>query len=467
MCVRFTKEPSNALEKERSIKMAESEHVVLEIPCNRPDDHICSEAMEWVICLTGQGIAKSYEREGRMEKVPPLLLKSEKGRRNSECYEPAVVSIGPYHHNRPALARAEKYKLITLEQYCLRTKETIKTLYNTVFEVVHDARKCYIDGSTDAYSDHEFNQMMLRDACFILLYIELMPCAHTNVFLNNEYLGAIGFANIKRDLLLLENQIPFVVLEVLLKLRFPRDKGEEVLNKFFNYLNYGEVMMKKDKKVLEYKRPLHLLELYRSYFISLPTQYKTHENFNYVKQNRAFASVTELKARWIFLRCTSDESTSDMEFNSYCCYGEFMLAPRAVCPYTKAIYLNMIAYEMCPHTPNDLRISTYIRVMKSLILQRADVKELLRNNILLHSLGSDEEVVKMYDEFEVPAVNYYMFNQLRLGIEKLNERKYKTWVAELITDYFGSPWKALGSLVATAILVTSFVQTYCALKPRD
>ncbi|KAJ0915328.1 hypothetical protein HanPSC8_Chr06g0248601 [Helianthus annuus] len=232
MCVRFTKEPSNALEKERSIKMAETEHVMLEIPCNRPDDHICSEAMEWVICLTGQGIAKSYEREGRMEKVPPLLLKSEKGRRNSDCYEPVVVSIGPYHHNRPALARAEKYKLITLEQYCLRTKETIKTLYNTVFEVVHDARKCYIDGSTDAYSDHEFNQMMLRDACFILLYIELMPCAHTNVFLNNEYLGAIGFANIKRDLLLLENQIPFVVLEVLLKLRFPRDKGEEVLNKF-------------------------------------------------------------------------------------------------------------------------------------------------------------------------------------------------------------------------------------------
>ncbi|KAJ0780180.1 hypothetical protein HanPI659440_Chr06g0234721 [Helianthus annuus] len=456
---------SNPLEME--MEMTESEHVIVEIPVNRPvnNDNIRSVAMEWVDCLTGKATTKSNEREQHMEKVPPLLLKSEKGRRNSECYEPAVVSLGPYHHNRPALAQAEKYKLITLEEYSLSTGKTIGTLYNMVFEVVHDARKCYIDGSTDDYSDHEFNQMMLRDACFILLYIERMPCGHTNIFLNNEYLGAIGFANIKRDLLLLENQIPFVVLEVLLKLKFPKDKGEEVLNKFFNYLNYGEVMIRKDKKVLEYKRPLHLLELYRSYFISLPTKDKAlHEKFNYVKRNRAFDSVTELKGRWIFLRCTSDDSTSDMEFNPYICYGEFMLARRAVCPYTKAIYLNMIAYEMCPHTPTDLRISTYIRVMKSLIIQRDDVKELRRNNILLHSLDSDEEVVKMYDEFEVPAVNYYMFNQLRLGIERLNESRYKTWGAELITDYFGSPWKTVGVLVAAAILVTSFVQTYCAIK---
>nr|GEV99019.1 uncharacterized protein [Tanacetum cinerariifolium] len=203
-------------------------------------------------------------------------------------------------------------------------------LYNKVLEVVEDARNCYIDGSTHVYNDEEFTRMMLRDGCFILFFIECIARANNKVFLNSEYLGALGFANVSRDILLLENQIPFVVLEVLFDFRFP-DKGEEILNRFFNYLNYGE--------------------------------------------------------------------------------------------------------------------------------------ELTNSKILLHSLGRDDEVVKMYEEIEAPAVNIYMFNHLRRGIEKHCTSRYKTWAAELITVYFSSPWKTVALLVATAILVTSFLQTYFAIRP--
>ncbi|GKC33358.1 UPF0481 protein-like protein [Tanacetum coccineum] len=125
----------------------------------------------------------------------------------------------------------------------------------------------------------------------------------------------------------------------------------------------------------------------------------------------------------------------------------------------------MIAYEMCPHNPNDFRVSTYIRVMKSLVVQRDDVKELRNSKILLHSLGRDDEVVKTYEEIEAPAVNIYMFNHLRRGIEKHCNSRYKTWAAQLITVYFSSPWKTVALLVATAILVTSFLQTYFAIRP--
>ncbi|KAJ0780191.1 hypothetical protein HanPI659440_Chr06g0234841 [Helianthus annuus] len=142
------------------------------------------------------------------------------------------------------------------------------------------------------------------------------------------------------------------------------------------------------------------------------------EDYNYVKRNRSFASVTELKAKGIFLKCAHDESKNEgIKFDSCFCYGELVLVRRVVSPNTKAIYLNMIAYEMCPHNPNDFRISTYLRVMKSLVIQRDDVKELRNNGILIHSLGRDEDVVKMYDEIEAPAVNLYMFHQLRRKIE--------------------------------------------------
>ncbi|KVI12136.1 Protein of unknown function DUF247, plant [Cynara cardunculus var. scolymus] len=437
--------------------------------------------MEWNLCLIGQKTTEPPQRHRRIDKLPPLLIKGEKGRRNQEYYEPAVVSLGPYHHNRPDLAQAEKYKLITLEEFSFSSGRKIDYLYNKVFEVVHDARKCYIDGSTDDYNDEEFNRMMLRDACFVLFFIECLSLSNKKVMLNNEYLGALGFANVVRDIFLLENQIPFVVLEVLLDLRFD-DKGEKVLNGFFNYLNYGELIPREELKVLEDEYPLHLLELYRSYFISLSRfglsstissrwrkwtkKTDAEEDYNYVKRNRSFASVMELKAKGIFVKCSYDESTNeDIKFHSRCCYGELELVRRAVSSNSKAIYLNMIAYEMCPHNPNDFRVSTYIRVMKSLIVHPDDVKELRNSSILLHTLGRDEEVVKMYDEIEVPAVNLYMFNQLRRGIEKHCKNKYKTWAAELITVYFSSPWKTVALLVASAILFTTFLQTYFTIRP--
>ncbi|KAL4571706.1 hypothetical protein LXL04_018470 [Taraxacum kok-saghyz] len=462
----------NTASSPKETEMLESEDVRIEIPGNQPTNNInVGVVREWEFCIQGHEITQSSERKRQIEKVPPLLLKGEKGRRNGEHYEPTVVSLGPYHHNRDHLSAAENYKLITLEEYCLSCEKRMDTLYNKVFEVVEDARNCYIDGCTDEFTDEQFNRMMLHDGCFVLFFIESVATQNNKLMLNNEHLGALGFATVTRDMFLLENQIPFVVLKVLLNLRFPEDGGESILNKFFNYLNYGE-FTKREEKVFGKKQPLHLLELYRSYFISLFCSFGSkvdadRKDWNYVKRNRSFASVTELKAKGIFVKCTSDDESSneDIKFHSRFCYGELQLVHRAVYPNSKAIYLNMIAYEMCPHNPNDFRVSTYVRVMKSLVINHEDVKELRNNNVLIHSLGRDEEVMKMYEEIDAPAVNLYMFSQLRLGIEKHCNNKYKTWAAELINVYFSSPWQTVALLVATAILFTTFLQTYFTVRP--
>ncbi|KAJ9548068.1 hypothetical protein OSB04_020611 [Centaurea solstitialis] len=464
-------------------EMSESDDVGIDIPSKLLVNDNDGIVKEWERCLRGKEITQPLQRHRRIDKLPPLLIKGEKGRRNQQYYEPAVVSLGPYHHDRPDLAQAEKYKLITLKEFSFSIGRKIDYLYNKVFEVVHEARKCYIDGSTDRFSDADFNRMMLRDACFVLFFIECTSLATKKILLNNEYLGAFGFANVVSDIFLLENQIPFVVLEVLLDLRFD-DKGEQILNEFFIYLTYGEVNWIDDQKVLDKddQKPLHLLELYRSHFIrlsisfgfssSIPGRWRGRtkktdaaEDYNYVKRvNRSLVSVMELKAKGIFVKRSDDKSNEDIKFHSRCCYGELELVRRAVTPNSKAIYLNMIAYEMCPHNPNDFRVSTYIGVMKSLIVHADDVKELRNGGILVHTLGRDEEVVKMYDEIVVPATNLYMY-QLGQGIEKHCTNKYNMWAAELITVYFSSPWKTVALLVASAILFASFLQTYFTIRP--
>ncbi|GKC11598.1 UPF0481 protein-like protein, partial [Tanacetum coccineum] len=444
------------------MEMSESEDISIEIPEVYNSDDI---VQEWDESTKGINTIQRNESK-RIEKLPDLLLKSEKGRRNREYYKPMVVSFGPYHHRQKDLARAEKYKRVTLEDFCSSVGKTKNFVYNKVFEVVHEAKKCYIDGSTSNYSDEEFNLMMLHDGCLIMHFIESTACRNKKFFLTNEYLGALGFANIIRDMFLLENQIPFVVLHVLLDLMFPNE-AEVMLKRFFNYLNTRDPLMKNEKS-LDMKKSIHLLELYRSYFIYLdPSSHRSVVDINYALRKRLFASVMDLKDKGIVVKCNHKESSSkaDMKFHSHSCTGELKIVSRAVSVYTKAMYLNMIAYEMCPHTPNDFRVSTYIAIMKSLIVDNDDVKELQQHNIIIHLLSSDEEVVKMYDDIEAPIVNVYMLKKLRGGMSSHYHNKHKTWAAELFTLYFSSPWKAIALLVAATILFIGFVQTYYTIWP--
>ncbi|KAI3694520.1 hypothetical protein L1987_77487 [Smallanthus sonchifolius] len=112
----------------------ESEYVV-EIPGTLKDD-IDSVAKEWLSYMKGD---KNIKRPARVWKEYLNV-----------SYRPRKV----------------------LQTFCLSTRIAIDDLYNEMFEIVHDARKCYIDGSTDAYSNHELCQMMLQDGCFIVFFME-------------------------------------------------------------------------------------------------------------------------------------------------------------------------------------------------------------------------------------------------------------------------------------------------------
>nr|GEU44471.1 hypothetical protein [Tanacetum cinerariifolium] len=238
------------------MEMSESEDISIEIPEVYNTDDI---VQEWDESTKGINTMQRNESK-RIEKLPDLLLKSEKGRRNREYYKPMVVSFGPYHHRQKDLARAEKYKRVTLKDFCSSVGKTKIFVYNKVFEVVHEAKKCYIDGST--------------------------------------------------------------ILHVLLELMFPNE-AEVMLKRFFNYLNTRDPLMKNEKS-LDMKQSIHLLELYRSYFIYLdPSSHRSVVDINYALRKRLFASVMDLKDKGIVVKCNHKESSSkaDMKFHSHSCTG--------------------------------------------------------------------------------------------------------------------------------------------------
>ncbi|KAM3342203.1 hypothetical protein P3S68_027169 [Capsicum galapagoense] len=66
---------------------------------------------------------------------------------NVSCYDPLVVSVGPFH------------------------RVSIDELYRKVKNVMPNVGECYADESIKDLSDVEFTQMMFLDGCFILQYI--------------------------------------------------------------------------------------------------------------------------------------------------------------------------------------------------------------------------------------------------------------------------------------------------------
>ncbi|XP_011649818.1 UPF0481 protein At3g47200 [Cucumis sativus] len=170
--------------------------------------------------------------ECNIYRVPKLLCQM-----NMTAYVPQVISIGPLHHGSKDLNATECYKLQGLRNFLRRFDDSYgEKLLENLVEItqfyVGRARSCYADPID--MDDHEFVKMMLVDGCFI---VELFILVHNittsddhkfskidqNVDLLFYYQGIIP--DVYFDLIKLENQLPFFILQLLFDL-IPRDNNQ-------------------------------------------------------------------------------------------------------------------------------------------------------------------------------------------------------------------------------------------------
>ncbi|KAG5252722.1 UPF0481 protein [Salix suchowensis] len=167
----------------------------------------------------------------KISRVPPKLRNE-----NEECYRPLVVSIGPYHYPERdnTLREVETLKVPMARQFILNSGKDIQLIYSELEKVIQTARKFYNEIDITGFDDEQFTQMMFLDGCFILQFIS---CVTDHNFENLE-MSDRQVADVKRDLLLLENQVPFPVLQSLMRLRYEEnetDHGMKLLNDFLFY----------------------------------------------------------------------------------------------------------------------------------------------------------------------------------------------------------------------------------------
>ncbi|KAL3528921.1 hypothetical protein ACH5RR_008243 [Cinchona calisaya] len=155
--------------------------------------------------------------------VPKTLMASD-----PDCYVPQQIAIGPYHHWRPELYEMERYKIAS-------AKRTQKQLQSLKFQNVVDQFKRVEPGIRACYHKYlDFNGetlawMMAMDASFLLEFLRIYGTKEGRVLtrVSSRMSHLVDIAGRKsahnaivRDIVMLENQIPFFLLRKVLELQF-------------------------------------------------------------------------------------------------------------------------------------------------------------------------------------------------------------------------------------------------------
>ena len=258
---------------------------------------------------------QSEEQSCCIYAVPETLIYTN----GKDVYRPRVVSIGPHHCSDDHVQVIKKHKVEFLKLLLLRKELGFNDLMGSIRPLAKEARECYSkEINLESFNDDDdrFLKMMVLDGCFL---IELFLKAADKKSKDPLALIPRAVPYVFGDLLLLENQIPFFVLEKLFQTCKMREESDASLSllalRFFN-----KVMRRPDGVIEKFlkrptpndrKLPLHLLDLVRSSLL-VPSENKG----NTPTACRLIHSISKLRRAGIKLKQRKAESFLDVKFKS-------------------------------------------------------------------------------------------------------------------------------------------------------
>ncbi|XAR57003.1 hypothetical protein NMG60_11025000 [Bertholletia excelsa] len=326
----------------------------------------------------------------------------------SSQYSPKVVSIGPLCHDEQCgLEDAEKHKWLYLNSLLTRKpnlEESLEKCVEALRELEVKVRNCY--GGQIHLTADELVKMMLVDGCFI---IELLFKSNVKSLRRRDdyFFGSKErFAQLRRDLILLDNQIPFFVLERLFGLvQVPKQcttSLPDMVLTFFKRMVPPEVQTFQGRLGQEFK---HILDLIHHCFLPSIQEPECQEETSTNKEDTT-KSATTLKRDGIQFTKVTAESLLDIKFSSS--RGVLQIPPLKFHDFTEFVLTNLIALELCC-SDRPKHVASYVSLMGMLIQNDQDVRLLYRASILTNGLEKREEVKSLFKNVQVKLENIDFF----------------------------------------------------------
>ncbi|KAH1084271.1 hypothetical protein J1N35_024032 [Gossypium stocksii] len=364
-----------------------------------------------------------------IRKVPSILHRNEDFKK---YFKPKVISIGPLHHDDPTLHESKELKLKLASHFVNNIDVHKDSLYSNMKKEIDGLKKCYDPQELEKYSDHDekLAWMFFVDGCAILQAVYMRYgqdyCRTSNeLVIKNELLTFVY-----SDLFLLENQLPFRVLELLTR---SSKNGEKFLEAIRRFINRTVEEPQSHQQDSDHKRT------------------KRHHS-------RSFCNVKELKNAGIWLKASETSCLTDISFNRFFFVGKLQLPPITVDDST----MNLIAYEMCPDFyDNNFAFTSYMGFLDSLIDEAEDVKELGDAGILYNRLGSDKEMAKLIKKMNIDLVPGPMiYKHVQLQIHNHRNNMWIKYPAQFYRTFFRTRWTFFAFVGAIAALFIGALQAH-------
>ncbi|KAL4655088.1 hypothetical protein ACB092_01G425700 [Castanea dentata] len=389
--------------------------------------------------------------ECRIYKVPHHLRKWKE-----EAYTPQVISIGPYHHKSERLKNMEENKERYFKSFVHRSQMNRKNLVLNFVSTIRDLEKrirgCY--AATIELESDEFVKMILIDASFILeLFIKRTSRNWTSD--DSMFNRPIAIA-IMHDLLILENQLPFFVLEKLYLVAFP-----SVSNAYPFHSSYHFLM----KLTFEYFRRYnvqsiqahpnvkieHFTDLLRTFHLPLPEKLPNRDREPIIH----LYSATHLHQAGVKFE-VEYRNCLDIKFEK----GVLKIPHFELDDWKEVVIRNIMALEQTRYIENGY-ISDYYFVLDLLINTKRDVELLSDKKVITNYLGDSTAIKSVINSLNKGITGVKMragYDDLCKDLNKFYENRWHNWQATLRRQYFSTPWRTTSTIVAFILLVLTCIQ---------
>ncbi|CAH9141933.1 unnamed protein product [Cuscuta epithymum] len=411
---------------------------------------------------------------------------------------PEYIEIGPYKKfDTPIMS--EEHKVWCMNKMLERLRKekgwtadlTLMKLFEGVKQVAARARKCYVvPPNADnklAFTPEGFVKMLVLDGCFIVELFRregrvVVPPEKDDPLKNHPWICSL----IRRDLILVQNQVPFFVLECLFELTsssstVPATSLPMLALHFFRPTKYplerkrgaDHVVDVRGGSCSEFLDPpamngaKTLLDLLRmSYFVK--------DYYQAGRMTRQWPTkipcISKLKVAGIEVKCSKHKSDSFLAVRFNKGKGVMKMPPIELDDFMWTFLRNCVAYEM--HYDEllgdmEMRAVTYVILLDCLIETEEDVQSLYDAHILAGTHAGVVTMVKqMGKELRFDDVAFYTGDHLMRLFPDVDVYYNNPWHVQRTAfnkRYFKSPLSVISLLVTTIVLLLTIIQTIYAV----
>lgn len=471
---------------------------------------------EWVQSVnTTLGILRRRPQDSSTYRVPPKLLAT-----LPAAYTPQVVCIGPFHLNKPELRATEelkwRYMLAYLDRVVIRTDmeniqinelageyddNSAQTLaLNKCCEVVskleEEARAWYAEDIN--LNKHQLVEMLLVDGCFILELFYRYNVMSIKKFHEQHIIstdeeqvrfellsGNYTMMNtLTYDLLRLENQIPYIILQQLFDL-MPSSKrisiGTQGLSLrqhvlcFFHRIPMLRINVSElDSYINDATSFSHLLDVLCQ--VCNLTSWELPLQLTYGKWGfkRCAAELIQAGFQIICYHKSDSASIVDIKFDE----GKIFIPSIVIDKTTVTLLRNLIALEQT-RSGREV-ITSYVILMDTLIGSEEDAKLLERLGILHNPRNFTDlsvffkklctaiyserfyfrDLCEEVENYQIPFWSWYRMK----GYISIAWSRWNRSIKDLKRDYFRNRWSFIAFLTASFVILLTLLQTLYTIR---